>query len=100
MPGSPHRTNDPGDQPGNWAPSTELMQQNKLQLRDQTSLDLNPTLPSSLGGRGLVTPRVWDLTFLICKTEIKTRECPSQPCCKDCRVVHGKSRHGAASNKG
>ena len=100
MPGSRHRTNDPGDQLGNRAPSTELMQQNKLQLSNQTSLDLNPTLPPSLGGLGLVTPRVWDLTFLICKTEIKTRECPSQPCCKDCHVVHGKSRHGAASNKG
>ena len=67
MPGSRHRTNDPGDQLGNRAPSTELMQQNKLQLSNQTSLDLNPTLPSSLGGLGLVTPRVWDLTFLICK---------------------------------
>lgn len=100
MPRSPHRTNDPGDQPGNRAPRTERMQWNKLQVSNQTSLGLNLTLPSSPGDLGLVTPHVWDLTFLICKTEIKTRECPSQPCCKDCHVVHGKSWHGAASNKG
>lgn len=54
MPGSPHesphRTSDPGDQlrdqPGNQASGAALMQQNKLQLSDQTSLGLNPTLPS------------------------------------------------------